>query len=589
MFENNQLTVQLGYILVVALSLSAQVLFFVKRWLERDLYGKPNQTFYELFALMQVVDLVWSVLEYNGVRIRSVAFLANMLWYVFFLCICCRWLEVCLKNLSAGSRGSILLRFARMMPALLASIFVASSWWTGWAITTTPSGSYFRGPYLPVIYLVALTYLLATGVLCVVKGIRSQEVTKRRFAYTLLMATGPLVVSVILQYATAFAFFPIGVIITIAFYDFDVHRRAMEVLTATDKARHDAFTMVSHDIRTPLNVIIGLSELLQDEPSEEERRRMQHAILASSRTLLQLVTDVLDMAKLEAGKLTVQPEPTDLLRLVDSVNHVFTDSARERGLVLVNDVPDHVRYVVDPQRIRQILFNLIGNAIKFTDAGKVVVAASYRHGSLSLSVSDTGCGIAPQDQLLLTNPYTQVGRHKGHVGTGLGLTICKRLAVLMGGRLTIESELGKGSTFTVTIPCDAREDRPSPSVAATPLKDKPGHRILMVDDAPLNLKVMSVMLEKLGQRDVVLAHDGEEALSLLKADPTRFDLVLTDLQMPKMDGDELLREIRADPRLAHLPVHVITADIQARTDCADLGFSSIVIKPVTLAKLGEIL
>lgn len=589
MFENNPLTLELGYILVLALCMASLLLFFTKRWLSRDLYGKPSLGFYGLFGLMLVVDFLWSVSEYNGYQSRPFTFCANLFWYVAFLAICFRWLEVCLRNLNVGRLCRLVPLPVRLLPAVLTAAFIASSWWTEWAITTTPDGRYLRGPYLWIAYAVVYAYLFATILVCCVKGFRAQEVTKRHFAYSLVMATLPMLFSTYLQYLTGFAFFFIGVIITVAIYDFDAQRKAMEIVMATDKARHDAFTTVSHDIRTPLNAIIGLAELLQQEPSEDERRRMQRAILTSSRTLMQLVNDVLDLAKLEAGKLDILPQDTDLNGLVASVLQLFADQAKEKGVALVNDAPAGLVLLVDPQRIRQILLNLVSNAIKFTDRGEIRVKAVYEEGRLHLAVSDTGCGISSDDQCKLANPYVQVGRQKGRVGTGLGLSICKRLAMLMGGRLTLVSESGRGSTFTVTVPCargalDPPVEKPKESVFA-----KAARRILMVDDAPLNLKVMSAMLKKLGQTDITLASDGDEALALLQADPARFDLVLTDLQMPKMDGDELLRAIRADARLASLPVHVITADIQARTEYDGAGFASIIIKPLTIGKLAEIL
>lgn len=592
MFENNPLTIPVAYILVLLLCMASLGVFFVKRWLARDLYGKPKVVFYLLFGLMLLVDFAWSTLEYLGYRWRTVAFFANMFWYSAYLVICVRWLEVCLRNVGVDRLRRFVPHFLRTLPAGLTILFVGTSWWTGWAIDTTSAGCYLRGPYLWIVYVTIFTYYMASFLVCIFAGLQTQDITRRRFSYSLATATFPMIFTTYLQYTTGFAFFFIGVIITIAIYDFDVQRKAMEMLAAADKARHDAFTMVSHDIRTPLTAIVGLAELLQGEASESERQRMARAIVTSSRTLMQLVNDVLDLGRLEAGKLDILPQPTDLWGLVDSVFQVFADAANQKGIVLVNAVSNSdASYVVDPQRIRQVLFNLVGNALKFTDKGEIRVASDYADGCLRLAVSDTGCGIAREDLDKLANPYVQVGRHKGRVGSGLGLLICKRLTMLMKGSFAIASELGWGSTFTVTIPCQsaasvasAPTPAPAPKSAAHAMR-----RILMVDDAPLNLKVMSAMLRKLGQEDITLAHDGQEAFSLLMAEPGRFDLVLTDLQMPKMDGDELLRKIKADARLTHLPVHVITADVQAQTDCADLGFASVIIKPVTIAKLAQVL
>lgn len=589
MFENNALTMPLAYILVLFMCLITLALFCAMRWMERDLCGRPKLSLHGLFGFMMAMDLCWSLLEYSGHQTRLVTHLANATWYISFVWICYRWHEDSLKNLGVTRLKALVPRWLRLAPVVLCWLFVASSWWTRWVTDATPSGCYLRGRYVWVAYAVAFFYLFATVVVCVSSLFRTPKRVRRRFALTCLMATGLMIVSAYLQYRTGFAFVFIGVIITMVTFDFDAQYKAYEVLSESFKARQVAFMTVNHDIRTPLNSIIGFAELLKDERSEARRREMEEAIAVSGQTLMQLVNDVLDMSKMEAGKLDIQPEPTDVAELVGSIRKAFSGQTLAKGLAMACDVSCRERCLVDPVRIRQILFNLVGNAVKFTEKGEVRIRAGYADGQLSLAVSDTGCGIAEDDQRKLMTPYVQVGRLKGRQGTGLGLSISKSLAELMGGRLTLESALGRGTTFTVVLPCETCPAAPVAQIAEAGPDSFGRHRILVVDDVPMNRKVISAMLEKLGQVDVVQAGDGGEALDLLKSSPARFELVLTDLQMAGMDGDVLVREIHADDRLAHLRVHAITGDMRIQAEGANLGFDGVLVKPVTLNQLRQVL
>ena len=220
-----------------------------------------------------------------------------------------------------------------------------------------------------------------------------------------------------------------------------------------EKAKSYFFSSVSHDIRTPLNSIIGFSEMLQlgiDDPVE--RGKALDAIITSGQTLLELINDVLDISKLESGRMELHPVPTDIATLVDKVAASFEAAAARSSVRLYTEVGKMPFLKLDPQRIRQILFNLIGNAVKFTSKGSITVRASYDDGTFSLSVTDTGRGISEADIGKLMSPYVQLQEHDSTKGTGLGLAICKQLSAQMGGALEITSTVGKGSTFTLRIP-----------------------------------------------------------------------------------------------------------------------------------------
>ncbi len=365
-----------------------------------------------------------------------------------------------------------------------------------------------------------------------------------------------------------------------------------------EKARSYFFSTVSHDIRTPLNSIIGFSEMLQlgiDDP--EEKEKALDAIITSGQTLLELINDVLDLSKLESGKMELHPVPTDVATLIGKVATSFEAALGNSSVRLCTEVGEMPFLKLDPQRIRQILFNLIGNAVKFTDKGSITVRASYDGGTFSLSVADTGCGISPENIGKLMSPYVQLQEHDSTKGTGLGLAICKQLSQQMKGTLEIESTLGEGSTFTLRIPkveavsktesAAYLREREASGAAAQLDESVTGKHILIVDDQKLNLRILQTMLGRLGIAQVLTAENGREALKILRA-AGDVDIVLTDMTMPIMDGAQLVSEIRKESRFDAVPVYVITADVEMHSRYRQLGFDDILIKPITLEKLKEL-
>ena len=366
-----------------------------------------------------------------------------------------------------------------------------------------------------------------------------------------------------------------------------------------EKARSYFFSSVSHDIRTPLNSIIGFSEMLHlgiEDP--EEKEKALEAIITSSQTLLELINDVLDLSKLESGKMELHPVPTDISTLVRKVTSSFEVAASRLSVQLQAKIEKMPTLMLDPQRIRQILFNLIGNAVKFTVKGAITVRAAYDDGTFTLSVSDTGCGISKENIGKLMSPYVQLQDHDNTKGTGLGLAICKQLSRQMKGTLELESVEGVGSTFTLRVPdvqsVSEKESRAffmerEAGKAVTKLDESISERnILIVDDQKLNLRILQTMLSRLGIRKVLTAGNGKEAMEVLKSTP-KVDIVLTDMSMPVMDGAGLVSEIRKLPEFEKIPVYVITADVEMQGEYSKTGFDGILIKPMTLEKLKELL
>ena len=376
--------------------------------------------------------------------------------------------------------------------------------------------------------------------------------------------------------------------------------KALERARSAEKARSMFFSIVSHDIRTPLNAILGYAELLQfGVKSEDEREEALMSIRASGTTLLELVNDVLDLAKMDSGKMTFQPGPLRLSHLVDEVFASFHMAAAEKGIKLVNLTASVPTVMLDEHRFRQILFNLIGNAVKFTEHGSVTVTASYAETKLEVSVADTGCGIPSNMLTRILDPFVQVddASHSSDraVGTGLGLSICRRLVEAMGGELSVESELGKGSIFKASIPgVQTSKEKARPAAAPKPavvLKKLPKH-VLVIDDSPVNRSVLRALLKKVGIVAIGHAGDGVEALeqldSALEAG-TPYDFIFSDFWMPNMNGLELIEKLRADSRFKDLTVFAVTADAEYHTDSRAELFNGVLLKPLTYDKLVGVL
>jgi signal transduction histidine kinase len=360
----------------------------------------------------------------------------------------------------------------------------------------------------------------------------------------------------------------------------------LEAEREANRAKSLFFSTVSHDIRTPLNAIVGFSELLSQGVGDgEERNRCLASIRSSAKVLARLVDDVLDLSKMESGKLEIIEEPTDVPALVREVIAACEIARARTSLVLRTEIGEMPWLRVDPQRIRQLLFNLLTNAYKYTACGTISVRVRWEDGTLEIAVEDTGKGISGEDISRILQPFVQLADRYHRDGTGLGLPICQRLARLMGGELAIASEVGVGSTFTITLR-NVRTAEP-PADRAGGAGKRPGKvpsRVLVVDDSPVNRAVLKAMLAKCGVPAVAMAENGRTALAMLKADP-RFDLVLTDLWMPEMDGTGLVKAIRADAEFARLPVHLVTADVEARKQALADGFTGILLKPITLDRL----
>ena len=344
---------------------------------------------------------------------------------------------------------------------------------------------------------------------------------------------------------------------------------------------------MSHEIRTPMNGVIGMLERLAERQLHPDQSEILRVARSSAGLLLRIIDDVLDFSKLEAGRLEIERISVDLGALVHDASAPFAHQALEKGLELEvdldNDLPS--RALLDPGRVGQILSNLIGNAIKFTNRGSVRIEAFRASGHrLSISVTDTGIGVPESARAQIFEEFSQadvsISRRFG--GTGLGLAIAQQLAQLMGGEIALESEVGVGSCFTLRLPLkDAGTRQPDElSTEAAPRS----LNILLVEDDTVNQLVARRMLERLGSR-VTIAEHGRAALARAQAET--FDLVLMDCHMPTMDGFEAARRLRLQPGFGATPIVALTAAVlpEDRRRCRQVGMNDHLTKPLSLSSL----
>ena len=376
-------------------------------------------------------------------------------------------------------------------------------------------------------------------------------------------------------------------------------QQAKEAAEAANRAKSEFLANMSHELRTPLNGILGYAQILKSDDSAAPRHREFATVIErSGQHLLAMINDILDLAKVEAGKLEIHPAPLSLLSLIYDVQAIIGIKAESKGLrfqvIKEDDLPEFVEG--DEHRLGQIVLNLLGNAVKFTDRGSVTLrvaggtTAKRDLASLRFSIEDTGVGIAPEDLVTLFTPFQQVGEaaRQAH-GTGLGLAISRNLAALMGGTLTVSSTLGVGSVFCFEV------DLPVLSSSAPPIEQRVilgvngvAPTILVIDDVAENRQMLAEWLTSWGCR-VVDAANGRDALRQAAAAPP--NAVITDLRMPGMDGVELIQRLRKTPGCQHLPIIATSASVyqEYRRQSLAAGAQAFLPKPIDANALRDIL
>lgn len=388
-----------------------------------------------------------------------------------------------------------------------------------------------------------------------------------------------------------------GVAVTLLLYAYYRNRRLRMSAEQANQIQADFLANMSHEIRTPLNGIIGTIQLLRDSPSDSERQSLIATLAHSSEALLAQINDVLDYSRLESGKQHLDAQAFDLVELVATATEVFGAQAQSKGIDLTFHRPgqEDAWVISDDSKIRQILLNLIGNAIKFTDQGRVDVYLEFteegNYLNTRIRVRDTGIGIPKIKQAQLFLPFSQgdntTSRRFG--GTGLGLAISRQLAELLGGRIEMESDVGTGSEFRfhLSLPQTQRIRRKASSVTGqdTPPLALSG-RVLVAEDNAVNQTIARRMLEKIGL-SVHIAENGREVLDICRK--YEFDLIFMDVQMPELDGVETAKRLRLTGYPAPIVALTANATLESRQACIDAGMVDFISKPFRYEGLKAVL
>ena len=378
-------------------------------------------------------------------------------------------------------------------------------------------------------------------------------------------------------------------------------RAATAVAQRASAAKTDFLSHMSHELRTPLNGVLGYTQvLLRDQTTTPGQRKSLAAIESCGRHLLALINDVLDLAKIEAGRLELDDKPIDLHAVLDGACHITEPRANAKGIEVVQErAPDVPRFILgDDTKLKQVVVNLMGNSAKFTEAGRVTLRATLAGGArVKIEVVDTGIGMTREELLGVFEPFRQAEGGKVSGGTGLGLAISRRMVEAMGGSIEVTSEKGRGTTFWFELPVRRAEAGEvehvrsagwSAAGAKLVLPDARVPRALVVDDNQVNRDVAESILLDAGF-EVSTANDGQGALDAMRA--RRYDAVLMDIRMPGMGGDEAIRLIRGDPELCSVKVIAMTASMETGLveHLVSLGFDAAMSKPFEVSALLSLL
>jgi two-component system, sensor histidine kinase len=381
---------------------------------------------------------------------------------------------------------------------------------------------------------------------------------------------------------------------------------AREKAEMANHAKSEFLATMSHELRTPLNGVLGMVELIQDDPLTHRQRDYLNTARQSTEDLLTVIDDILDYSRLDSGTLSLENQAFDLKQLVSNCSATYRHVAEQQGLALnlkfYGDWPDSPMVNGDPARLRQLLAGLIDNAIKFTNDGFINIQAGCFELEencvrFNCSVSDSGSGIPTERLSDIFNSFEQIdgGNSRAHGGTGLGLSLVQRLVELMGGHIQVETDLGKGSSFRFELPLELAKPSSAPPQKVTPAREPVNDTryALVVEDNPVNQRVATAMLDRLGFR-TESANNGDEAVEKVRTNHKGYDVILMDCQMPVMDGYEATRNIREWEQSngqSGTPIIALTADVLPGTEktCLGCGMNDYLAKPVRRENLREVL
>lgn len=375
--------------------------------------------------------------------------------------------------------------------------------------------------------------------------------------------------------------------------------RSKILAEAASQAKSGFLANMSHELRTPLNGIIGIADALTTELQDPHLKRMATLILSSGESLMDLLNDILDLSKVESGHMELVLAPFNIRAMLHKISALHVIRASEKAVDLIVDTTPDLPSVVlgDSHRVAQILHNLLSNAVKFTDQGQIRLAAGRdMAGSIVLSVSDTGIGMSPDQARRLFNRFEQADSKtsRKYGGTGLGMAIVHELVKLMNGAIKVTTAIDRGTMITVTLPMPLAKPMPeAPKIAAGEMPDLTGLHCLAADDNAINREMLEALMAPTGL-GLTMAEDGQEAIDLFTADPARFDILLLDISMPRVDGIDALSQIRRAAeraKVAAVPAIALTANAmeEDKRGFRNAGFSQVMVKPFRRNELADLI
>ena len=569
--------------------------------------------------VFQIINIPVRMLDAGLVRMQpAVVFVLNCAFMIAETFVTYEWFyffESIQKSFFVGNK---VMRGLCSLPLILMTVLCVVSWWTGWLFYVDDTGMYQRGVLFALQVALPYTYVFVTLISAIIYSITRRE---KRSAVIITIALIPALICSVLQIVAGGSYVLVGLTLASIFVYIELCMediRKVEKLEVIERANHELeealdmanrannaktvfLNSMSHDIRTPMNAIIGFTDLLNDNLSDADKARNYITkIRSSSDYLLSLINNVLEMARIESGK-TELDESDVSIKSLDSVYWLFESQMKEKDIDFTWNVNvQHNNIQCDAVKLKEILMNIINNAYKYSLPGdsvsvKIDELPCDRDGYVKIRtmVSDTGIGMSEDflEHIFEDFSREQTSTESGQFGTGLGMAIVKKIVDLMGGDIEVQSEPGKGTTFTVTL--EHRISQTACDVASAPKRNEnysfEGKRILLAEDNDLNAEIAMTILESAGM-EVERASDGIQCIDMLeKAEPGYYDLILMDIQMPNMDGYKATMLIRKldDRRLADIPIIAMTANAfnEDRKKAFEAGMNGHIAKPISAEDL----